>query len=95
MIKRLLEKLNLIKTQKPKLVISDIISCSCSNGIIVCPACNGEQSRFGICAGCKGTGIRTCGKCGGIKNVLPKQKSLIVALMLNLGWSAPFLAIHY
>lgn len=42
-----------------------VISCSCSNGIIVCPGCNGEQSKFGICAGCKGTGIRTCGKCGG------------------------------
>lgn len=24
----------------------------------------------------------------------PKHKSLIVALMLNLGWSAPLLAIH-
>ena len=24
----------------------------------------------------------------------PKQKSLIVALMLNLGWAAPLLAIH-
>ena len=48
-----------------KLIISDVMSCSCDNGIIVCPGCNGEQSKFGICAGCKGTGIRTCGKCGG------------------------------
>lgn len=43
----------------------NVTSCSCDNGVIVCPGCNGEQSRFGICAGCKGTGIRTCGKCGG------------------------------
>jgi hypothetical protein len=65
MIKRLLEKLNLIKPQKPKLVISDVISCSCNNGVIVCPGCDGEQSKHGVCAGCKGTGIVTCGKCGG------------------------------
>ena len=61
MIKRLLEKLNLIKPHKPKLVIS----CSCNNGVIVCLGCNGEESKLGICAGCKGTGIVTCGKCGG------------------------------
>lgn len=48
-----------------KLIIHDVVSCSCDNGIMVCPGCNGEQSKFGICAGCKGTGIRTCGKCGG------------------------------
>ncbi len=42
-----------------------VISCSCDNGIIVCPGCNGEESQLGICAGCKGSGIRTCGKCGG------------------------------
>ena len=52
-----------------KLIISDVISCSCDNGIIVCPGCNGEQSKFGICAGCKGTGVRTCGKCGGKNNI--------------------------
>ena len=65
MIKRLLEKLNLIKPQKPKLVISDVISCSCYNGIIVCPGCDGEQSKFGICAGCHGKSKVVCGKCGG------------------------------
>jgi hypothetical protein len=56
---------NLNEPQKPKLVISDVISCSCNNGIIVCPGCGGEQSKHGVCAGCKGIGIVTCGKCGG------------------------------
>lgn len=65
MIKRLLEKLNLIKPQKSKLVISDVISCSCDGGIIVCRACNGEISGFGMCAGCHGKGKVVCGKCGG------------------------------
>ena len=46
-----------------------VVSCSCNNGIIVCPGCNGEQSRFGICAGCKGIGVRICGKCGGNNNI--------------------------
>ena len=58
-------KKNKSKKSGKKLIISDVMSCSCDNGIIVCPGCNGEQSKFGICAGCKGTGIRTCGKCGG------------------------------
>jgi len=41
-------------------------SCSCDNGIIVCPGCDGDkQSEFGICAGCNGKGKVTCGKCGG------------------------------
>jgi len=40
--------------------------CSCDNGIIICPGCDGHrESYFGICAGCKGSGIRICGKCGG------------------------------
>jgi len=39
--------------------------CSCDNGIIKCPGCNGEKSKFGLCAGCKGNGKVTCGKCGG------------------------------
>lgn len=39
-------------------------SCSCDNGIIVCPGCDGEQSKY-ICAGCHGKGKVTCGKCGG------------------------------
>lgn len=47
--------------------------CSCDNGIIDCPGCkdSGEpylQKSKLNCAGCKGTGKRTCGKCGG-KNV--------------------------
>lgn len=41
--------------------------CSCDNGIIVCPGCNGEGSKLGVCAGCKGEGRVTCGKCGGKK----------------------------
>ena len=42
MIKKLLEKLNLIKPQKPKLVISDVIGCNhpgvnnTTNKCIVC-----------------------------------------------------------
>ena len=40
-------------------------SCSCDNGIIECPGCDGEQSKFGTCAGCNGKGKVTCGKCGG------------------------------
>lgn len=38
-------------------------TCSCDNQIIVCPGCNGEQSKHGICAGCNGEGKVTCGKC--------------------------------
>ena len=30
-----------------------------------------------------------------IATASPEHKSLIVALMLSLGWSAPLLAIHY
>lgn len=41
-------------------------SCSCNDGVIVCPGCDGEkQSEFGVCAGCTGKGKVTCGKCGG------------------------------
>lgn len=41
-------------------------SCSCNNGIIVCPGCEGEKkSEFGVCAGCLGKDNVTCGKCGG------------------------------
>jgi len=39
--------------------------CSCEDGIIVCPGCDGEESKYGICAGCNGSGVRNCGKCGG------------------------------
>jgi hypothetical protein len=42
--------------------------CPCDDGIIVCPGCNGEQSKFGICAGCHGEGKVVCGKCGGKNN---------------------------
>jgi hypothetical protein len=49
-----------------KYVGSDAISCSCDNGIITCPGCDGEkQSQFGVCAGCLGKGKVVCGKCGG------------------------------
>lgn len=49
-----------------ELVTSKSESCSCDNGIIVCPGCDGDkQSEFGICAGCTGKGKVTCGKCGG------------------------------
>ena len=40
--------------------------CSCDKGKIACPGCYGEQPKFGTCAGCKGAGIVTCGKCGGL-----------------------------
>lgn len=40
-------------------------SCSCENGVIDCPGCEGNKSEFGVCAGCKGVGRVTCGKCGG------------------------------
>jgi hypothetical protein len=41
-------------------------SCSCDNGLIVCPGCDDKkESEFGVCAGCKGIGMVTCGKCGG------------------------------
>jgi len=41
-------------------------ACSCENGIITCPGCNGEKSsKFGVCAGCMGEGEVKCGKCGG------------------------------
>lgn len=76
MIKRLLVKFKLIKQHKPKM----ITSCSCNNGIIICPSCNGIQSNFGICACCNDSGIRTCGKCNGfckkwnINNMLIKYE---------------------
>jgi len=44
--------------------------CKCVNGIIDCPGCKDatepylQKSKIN-CAGCKGTGKRTCGKCGG------------------------------
>ena len=40
-------------------------ACSCDNGIIDCPGCEGETSKLGVCAGCEGAGRVTCGKCGG------------------------------
>jgi hypothetical protein len=54
-----LENKILIKPQKNQ-------SCSCDKGKIACPGCYGEQPKFGTCAGCKGAGIVTCGKCGGL-----------------------------
>ena len=40
--------------------------CSCDNGIIICPGCEGDKkSEFGICAGCIGVGEVVCGKCNG------------------------------
>lgn len=42
-----------------------VISCSCNNGLIICPGCDGVKSKHGVCAGCGGTGIVICGKCGG------------------------------
>jgi hypothetical protein len=42
-------------------------SCSCDNGVIDCPGCEGEKPKFGVCAGCEGAGRVTCGKCGGKK----------------------------
>lgn len=41
--------------------------CLCDNGMIECPACS-KSTRYKdryICAGCKGKGVRVCGKCGG------------------------------
>ena len=44
--------------------------CSCDNGVIVCPGCNGDENIKGLgCAGCKGKGVRTCGKCGGYNTI--------------------------
>ncbi len=39
--------------------------CTCVDGLIICPGCYGEESEFGVCAGCDGSGEVTCGKCGG------------------------------
>ncbi len=40
--------------------------CTCVDGVITCPGCDGEkESEFGVCAGCNGNGEVTCGKCGG------------------------------
>ena len=49
-------------------------SCSCDNGQIVCPGCNGEKFDSTVCAGCEGSGIRTCGKCGGNSNGVDRRK---------------------
>jgi hypothetical protein len=47
-----------------------IISCTCKSGIITCPGCDGDkESQFGICAGCNGIGMVTCGKCNGKNNL--------------------------
>lgn len=42
-------------------------NCLCDNGIIDCPGCKGvEIEKYRTkCAGCEGSGKRTCGKCGG------------------------------
>jgi hypothetical protein len=49
---------------------SMIISCTCKSGIITCPGCDGDkESQFGICAGCNGIGMVTCGKCNGKNNL--------------------------
>ena len=52
----------------PPVKKDDTLSCWCDNGIITCPGCNGEQSKFGVCAGCQGKGKAVCGKCGGKNN---------------------------
>lgn len=48
-----------------ELIESNLTSCSCDGGVMVCPGCNGEQSKFGVCAGCHGKGEVVCGKCNG------------------------------
>jgi len=49
-------------------------ACSCVDGIIICPGCDGEkESEFGVCAGCEGVGMVGCGKCGGKE---PKQETM-------------------
>ena len=60
--------------QKDWVSIEGIIlqsSCSCDKGIINCPGCKDadelDKAKY-ICAGCKGKGIVTCGKCGGDGN---------------------------
>ncbi len=42
-------------------------TCVCVNGIIDCPGCKDvdRQKHKLKCAGCHGSGKRTCGKCGG------------------------------
>ncbi len=60
---------NLFK-RHDQLNISDVISCSCSNGMIDCPGCKDVDDRDKvkyICAGCHGKGKVVCGKCGGEK----------------------------
>ncbi len=46
------------------------IYCSCDDGVIICPGCNGQkESMFGKCAGCIGKGIVMCGKCGRLNEI--------------------------
>lgn len=63
------------KISKEKL--DKVSKCTCNYGVITCPGCDGaikippkSWNRAGrsliICAGCNGTGVRTCGKCGGL-----------------------------
>ena len=48
-----------------------------------------------VCSGSIATNVEVLPKVGRKSaTASPKHKSLIVALMLNLGWSAPLLAIY-
>jgi hypothetical protein len=61
-IKNIINQKRLETTKKPE----NQEQCSCDNGIIICPGCEGDKkSEFGICAGCIGVGEVVCGKCNG------------------------------
>ena len=80
MIKRLLEKLNLIKPQKPKLVISDVINS--------CPHCEGNIKKATPNLVCK-DGYFICEKCYATKTygsnewVRPTRKVLYLDKITN------------
>lgn len=68
MMKRLIKKI-LGSKELSQCALHNVMHCSCDYGIIVCLACDDEKgSELCRCAGCEGTGIRTCGKCGGLNN---------------------------
>lgn len=60
------KRLETSKNQKNPKTPEKQEQCSCDNGIIICPGCEGDKkSEFGICAGCIGVGEVVCGKCNG------------------------------
>jgi hypothetical protein len=68
-MKRLIKKLLGIK-ELSQCALHNVMHCSCDYGVIVCPGCDGASTsnKGYVCAGCKGKGVRTCGKCGGLNN---------------------------